>query len=1136
MTDSSHASLSEAEKSIRGAVQESDAPFLGLLGESFSTEIRKAVDEAIAANPTVAGYTRWLHLYPALFATNLAWHVMRGMGESGHFSLYPYIQKALGVAATPDQRERENLWRAFRHALLALGLEPSPRTFGTHYMADEYLRQAGVPLPFVDDLAERMLTFAKKVGIPYDDDPEGITAWQTELDDRLNIPFSQTARKTLALDRQGYYTRLFLRVYTNDGQPTDNSNKLEKAISEAFQQQTTPGIKRTALPRIALNNGCLGVFFPGGDDQEWRVEVDGEKRLYRSGVEDQFIPLGHVLPSKIEVSSLNSGQKVQTTIWEDEKPNRMLFFSETGRLLGRGQLAQGPLNLPPGAYTVLSRFSPNDIETDELSDAPPLFTFTLSLRPGETRVLANGPASLEVRADSEPLIDWQGNAHASKDGVEFIFGQAGLEVEIPTDWLDIGAHYELTLMPSGAGTEKIIPLAVDAEGRSIIDLSAIAAGENWKPGLIRLLVELRRAGEKRVLSRSARLYWLGLREISRGLRFVCTHWPENLDLNCSDNVSRNGNDLTYKEAAARNVRLVFDLSEKRQQSLSWNVPGVFIEIEQPAGGGIPERVSRAIGSTESVSLTSPKQIIVIADEPGVLQLGDWSQHVDFTRRSSKVLPASFLSSRLTPQSSTLVYRNERTGNSLELLKLTQPHEVISFSSKIVNGQFEAHLQLSEPLDALSIRALNLMSDEDYVFELPANSSDWIQTRFGTARLMVVKGSNGGYAAYLYINLEYWPSGAWLFYLDAQIKGIWGHLQNNRQDMFAAGMLLSDGQVLTPRLWLGELKALEDKKALEVLARVHTAMQACYAKATWDSIAWLGDAWKTLAERWKGHEGKGLITLADLTAQRAPDDASSTWLPQTSITSTLPGLFALEAQEYRRINEKPHPLTRSLKAMASADEAYPAVFPDLLHFAAAAGFRNFAEIAIGKPPSGFKPDLYSQTLISADASENQYRINDDTWLPGPGDFLGPLHYRHAMRMLEDKYDRSLGGNEIRRGQALGMCIRFHRDRPTLDVPGTPGHYCAYSPHIMPWAYPTDDGLDDSILQRYENLSHLAHFVAWLAYACRLETRVPGTLSKFISDLPDQAHVESSLTYATQIGESLFAYYLLLWELALKADAD
>lgn len=498
-----------------------------------------------------------------------------------------------------------------------------------------------------------------------------------------------------------------------------------------------------------------------------------------------------------------------------------------------------------------------------------------------------------------------------------------------------------------------------------------------------------------VLLRSSSLYWLGLNEISRGLRFRCTAFLENLKLEFSENLVCSGDDLKPKDINARGVRLVFALSEKRKQSLTWNMPGVFVEIEEVVESGLKNRIRRALGSTESVSLTSAKQIVVSASDPGILRLGEWSQRVDFARHSIKMLSAAFLASRLTPQFNMLVYVNEVTGTELSLLRLTQPHEVNGFTARAQGGQIDIRLHVPESLEALSVRVLALLSEEDDIFILQANSSEWTNTRFGRARLMVTGGSQGDYDAHLYINLDFWPEGAWLFNLDGQIKGGWGHLENSRQDVFAAGFLLGrGGQILSHQAWLDQVQVLEDKPACELLQRIHAALLVCYAQEAWDGLSWLVSTWKTLTERWRGREVMALTTLSDLVAMRPPEGVSASWLPQLAIAATLPGLFALPVEEYRRVNEKAHPISRSLRAMGEIADSYPAVFPRLISPVVAMGFENVQAMMRGAMPKGFDPHRYSDAMRQIDSHEYVFRLGDEGFLPGPGDYLGPLHYRHA----------------------------------------------------------------------------------------------------------------------------------------------
>ena len=53
--------------------------YTGLLGETLTSETLQSMTKSIAAEPTVKGYVHQLRSFPALFAVNLVWHVMRGM-------------------------------------------------------------------------------------------------------------------------------------------------------------------------------------------------------------------------------------------------------------------------------------------------------------------------------------------------------------------------------------------------------------------------------------------------------------------------------------------------------------------------------------------------------------------------------------------------------------------------------------------------------------------------------------------------------------------------------------------------------------------------------------------------------------------------------------------------------------------------------------------------------------------------------------------------------------------------------------------------------------------------------------------------------------------------------------------------
>jgi hypothetical protein len=170
----------------------------------------------------------------------------------------------------------------------------------------------------------------------------------------------------------------------------------------------------------------------------------------------------------------------------------------------------------------------------------------------------------------------------------------------------------------------------------------------------------------------------------------------------------------------------------------------------------------------------------------------------------------------------------------------------------------------------------------------------------------------------------------------------------------------------------------------------------------------------------------------------------------------------------------------------------------------------------------------------DAYEYLFQLDDDGFLPGPGDYLGPLHLRHALRSLENRYKASLSGNELRRGQAIWYCQQVRRRLPRLDGTGTPPKLQGKSPPVSPWQS-ADDGVDEEATLTRQHLDSMAHLLASLAWACRLGARRPGTLEAWLTCVnQDDIPLQGPLSYLLQVGEAIFSFYLLLWDLILMAD--
>lgn len=1133
--------LSTWEQELRAVVKKSEAPFLGLLGDALSSQVRVGIVNAIAADRTVDGYIRLLYRYPALFAIHLTSTLMAGMGQTGSFDLYPHIRTALQRAVDPTSDEKEALWSAFRRAVLGLGLEVSPRTSGHHYMADTYLRQVGVPLAFADDLAEKMLGFAKTAGLPDEDDPEGIARWQSALEYKLVPPFSRVAQKAVALDTQGFYARFFIKVHESGGAST-GANPLEQAMVKAFEKLPAGRrFRRASVPYLALNDGCLGVFVPAGESARTvEVTVDGQCSQRRVGVEDEFLSITDSLPRVVSVRDAGSQQTMQFEVWEDEKPNRMLLFTETGRLKGRAQLGMSDaLVLPPGRYKALCRFRPPEVEAEEFSEEPRLFTFPVLIHPGQKQSFSNGPAVLMLQGEARPLAIWAGPVRGTKDSVEFNYGELALHLEFPVDWLAASdGKFEVFLSSNISDALAVVPVTTDAEGYAALSVSQAPWQESLPPGLLRILAEIRRPGEVRALLRTSVLFWNGLESVSSSLKFRLKCNPTNLLAVQCVNFSISEGLIQPKDNASRHLSLSFRLDERRVQTLAWNAPGVFVEVAGVNESGVRSRVNRALGSTEVVWLTSSKQVIVSSSESGELSVGDWAQLTDFSRQTFKVLPASFLASRITAQSNTLSFKPIGSGVAVPLLKLVQPHFVHNISDTVVEGQLVIKLESPNEIEAVLVKAHEALTGQDIEVELNANTSTWTSNRLGRTRLMTLPGPAGGFIATVYIALELGATGAWTFRFDGRIAGIWGHLQNQRNDQFATGFICDNsGAQTTSTSLVAALSELTDKQSLATFMRVQQELLPCYAESSWTSMRWLSTAWRALVGKWQGHEAEGIAVFIDMACSRPPEESAQSWMPQQHIGADLPFIFALPADDYKRVNESRHPLARSLRTMAQFQRCYPMVFEDLLHVGVAMGFSNVGAITRGAVPRDFSLERYSQTLRQTGAAPaDLVRREETAFIPDAGDYLGPIHYRYAEACLDTAYENTLGGNEIRRGQAIGLCLHVRKAMPTLNITML-SRLKGSRPQVDPWPCTEADNMEPEQAQKQENLNSIQHFLSLFALYCRVGARSPESLRTFMSALNSaEQPVESCISYLLQVGDAFFAYYLLLWEVVVTSELN
>ncbi len=1092
--------------------------------------------------PSVRSYVERLGKFPALFGVWLAEHVMLGLGQDGHFSLYPHLQKAIGVSSELTMNERENLWRAFRRAMFKLGIQPLSRVFGTHFMADEYVRQAGVPIAFADDLAARMLQVARRMGIPDEDDQEGLMTWQSTLLSKLSTPFSVTARRAVERDSLAYYTRAFVRVHLNGGEAT-HQDPLELALAKAFSKEGVATLKRAAIPQLLYRDGSLGVLFPPAQTSlGYRVDCGDISFTVRIDPEGAFRPLPPGLHREVVVQR-DDGERVLTSrLWPDTLSNRVLIFNSEGRLRASVQLNQSePVELPPGRYFALCRFEPTNFDVkEEVSEKPFLVEVPLNVRPGTEQTVENGPASVVILGQNQPSLTLGGRLKGSLEGLEFWYGPLDVTVEVPGDWLQAStAEFELRVLH---GDRMVaLPFSLDDSGRASVSLASAFTALKMEGGLWRVVLELARSGEARTLQRQSLLHWASLNEVSYGLRFSFEQAPKNLIASSCHGVKVGSTQIEPSDDQSSALRMSFDVGSGRLIHLSWRRPGVYVEVQMPGADGSVKTIPRSQGAAETVSLNSNKTVVVTASEPGFITLGNMRVFVDFAQRPSKAFPASLLASRLEPGARTLAYETQSGNASVPLLLLSQPHVVTEVKTEQIANMLEIRISVrGEPTD-VAITGREITSEREVRAEHQLMAGVWHTNEL--ARMQLYSASAGNtQVVHVLIDIESLKPGIWILGFGARVGGVWGRLQDAEEGRIAVAFGVDAvGRAVSGKSFVTDAEDLELPEVATRLKRLNDHFRQCWSPACWEQQSWLTPYFSTLVSRLYDHEAEFVTELADMAMSRAPDDGRPGFMSMQFAPARLARVFSQPRAAYKRVHLKAHPLSVGLRALTELRGCIAPAFGKVLHQTAAMPYKNLAEVMHGKQPRGFGLATYRATLQQAQL-EGALQLDDELFIPRDGDLLGPLHLAHAWRDLERGFVGSQLMPNSRKNAALAVARKLFLQRSVFDQSAPAG--LRNQPPLLRIERSSDDRNNEEEQLQREQMEHICHAIAWLAWSCRAEQRRAGALASFQSTLGNlrmQVEIQGPtvsdcIAYYLQVAPAMFAFYLLLWEMVQTTELD
>jgi len=197
---------------------------------------------------TVPAALTALQTYPALLATNMATEIMMGMGQDVIGDVWPHIARAVGLAEIAAG-DRQAVWQAFRNALKHLGLPVAAQNQHRMYMVNEFLRQVGIPLAYLQDFVDILMKYAEEQGFPNENIENSVSVWQRSLAKSIG---KRILRRAVILDAQAYYTHAFLRI--RQGLP-ENPDFLATALFEKVNRLGQEIIK--TQPSAGLWRGVL---------------------------------------------------------------------------------------------------------------------------------------------------------------------------------------------------------------------------------------------------------------------------------------------------------------------------------------------------------------------------------------------------------------------------------------------------------------------------------------------------------------------------------------------------------------------------------------------------------------------------------------------------------------------------------------------------------------------------------------------------------------------------------------------------------------------------------------------------------------------------------------------------------------
>ncbi|MGX0975608.1 hypothetical protein ACSSVY_001318 [Roseovarius sp. MBR-51] len=1031
-----------------------------------------------------------------------AWCVTQALsdsyGETDH-GIYRHIEDVLGISLE-TQQSRRMLFEGFCHVCDKLGL-PSR---GFDRMVDVYLLHAGVPVSHLPTIIEAFLRQEAAFGPTPIESTVLLNRWE---DDSLEFvhPSIITPRRAILWDETAWHATLFARVReaTTSFQPVI---QFEERFAEVLAQrlngrrsgtsQAAQGLMPVPKPRLTWRDGALSLRLARteGRIQFWQ---DHETRPLRlRGGDDWMLPQPWPKHMRWQIGT-QSGELTFLVA----STGFAIFDRTTGYLVRDSEGARREIEVDASDAVILSRSSFSIHGEPALEAGAHGFIgfaklgcvpVKLTTQDGETILRARPRRRLTLRdgivvggprgplyASSALLNVETGLDRTEKRYLRLIVGTRTADVEIET----VNGFGETCL----ADLLKYLPEICEADPLRIrVELLAPVDGAS----------PLRSAG----ISLEAWV-WPGFRA-SNGLIFHSERPPVNLMEEQSRHAGRDDSGQLCLDPAGGYIsaRAVFEIESK---FIPFDFPWPDVTVVRQRSDGTP--IGLPTGTRLSVGEENRFDTITIRcpDADASLIVRGRQERRPFAHGLTRNLALRDL---LMPASDDKVLLRRKSGAEVLLFELVPSLAPVAVQFLPASSAFRLHLRLSQPIDAIALD----IADERGAVEmvevgLGRRPVGGRQPSWLAASLI----NNDPKQIEISISLNDFVDGVSLARLlvrpDAQSdeNSAWRPLRNSRGDAFALALQNPETETSV------SLERIQ--RRFEVLSQW---LADCFAPECWSQIE------RVLVPRWQT-VGRALsalpfgrTSLMIAAAVPPPEHTAASWVPIAHPIQLVPDLYGGPVETFAALAASSDPGVVEMSALFTLTTAR---LRDLshLHPTVFLAFRNrIAAMQNGQPLAGFEPKRFFKNipLVDGDPSAG--------WFWRGTTLLGPDHWRAAFLRFTERLetaglfttDEADDGPNSRRQEALQRLIH--------------AAWTIAPPDLRPPApLRTSDAEEQSPIDVW-TASTLS------AYAKANRT---GELPEFLSALRQQlkwseADVLTSLAFLLRLAPELFAYFLLMWQIA------